>query len=128
MEAPTNVAREVRLLLDEMHSPKVAEALAAQGWDVIAVAAEPSLRGSSDADLLEHASRSDQILVTENVGDFSVLFADRIADDGECAALIFTNPRTFNRASLAYPNDMITALAAFLHDPPIEGQSWIWWL
>ncbi|MDE0606260.1 MAG: DUF5615 family PIN-like protein [Acidimicrobiaceae bacterium] len=118
----------MRLLLDEMHSPKVDEALAAQGWDVIAVAAEPSLRGSSDGDLLEHASRSDQILVTENVGDFSVLFADRIADDGECAALIFTNPKTFNRASLAYPNDMITALVAFLHDPLIEGQSWIWWL
>ncbi|MXW74582.1 MAG: hypothetical protein F4Z58_00895 [Acidimicrobiaceae bacterium] len=128
MEAPTNVAHEVRLLLDEMHSPAIAKALVAQGWEVIAVAAEPSLRGSSDAELLEHASRSDQILVTENVGDFSALFADRIADDGECAALIFTHPKTFNRASLAYPNDIITALSTFLHTPPIEGQSWIWWL
>ena len=118
----------MRLLLDEMHSPAIAKALVAQGWEVIAVAAEPSLRGSSDAELLEHASRSDQILVTENVGDFSALFADRIADDGECAALIFTHPKTFNRASLAYPNDIITALSTFLHTPPIEGQSWIWWL
>ena len=118
----------MKLLLDEMHSPMVAEALLAQGFDVVAVAAEPSLRGSSDAELLEHASRSDQILVTENVGDFSVLFADRIANDGECAALIFTHPKTFNRASLAYPNDMITALATFLHAQPIDGDSWIWWL
>ena len=67
MEAPANVARQVRLLLDEMHSPAIAEALVARGWDVVAVAAEPSLRGSSDTELLEYASRSDQILVTENV-------------------------------------------------------------
>ena len=128
MEAPANVARQVRLLLDEMHSPSIAEALVARGWDVVAVAAEPSLRGSSDAELLEHATASDQILVTENVGDFAVLFGDRVENDRPCASLIFTNPKTFNRASLAYPNDVITALEEFLKAPPIQGQSWVWWL
>ena len=118
----------MRLLLDEMHSPAIAAALVGQGWDVTAVAAEASLRGTSDADLLDQATASKQVLVTENVGDFSVLFADRVAAGGDCAALIFTNPKTFNRASLAYPNDVISALGAFLTAPPIQGRSWVWWL
>ena len=118
----------MRLLLDEMHSPAIAEALVAQGWDVIAVAAEPSLRGSSDAELFEHVSSSGQILVTENVGDFSVLHTDWLVSDRPCPALVFTNPKRFNRASLAYPGDLIAALDIFLSDPPIRGRSWLWWL
>jgi hypothetical protein len=42
--------------------------------------------------------------------------------------LIFTNPRRFNRATLAYPGKLIAALREFLTDPPITGVSWIWWL
>ena len=118
----------MRLLLDEMHSPAVAEALVAHRWDVTVVAAEPSLRGSSDAELFEHVSSSDQILVTENVGDFSVLHSDWLVSDRPCPALVFTNPKRFNRASLAYPGDLIAALDTFLGDPPIRGRSWIWWL
>ena len=118
----------MRLLLDEMHSPAVAEVLVAQGWDVIAVAAEPSLRGSSDAELFERVSSSGQILVTENVGDFSVLHTDWLVSDRPCPALVFTNPKRFNRASLAYPGDLIAALDVFLSDPPIRGRSWLWWL
>lgn len=111
-----------------MHSPAIAAALVEQGWDVTAVAAEASLRGSSDADLLDFATASEQVLVTENVGDFSALFADRVARNEECAALIFTNPKTFNRALLTYPNDVISALGTFLATPPMKGRSWVWWL
>jgi len=118
----------VRLLLDEMHSPAVAEALIAQGWDVVAVAAEPSLRGSSDADLFEYVGSSGQVMVTENVGDFSVLHSDWLVGDRPCPALVFTNPKRFNRASLAYPGNLIAALATFLSNPPARGRSWIWWL
>ncbi len=49
----------MRLLLDEMHAPAVAEALVASGHDVVAVAAEPELRGCSDRGLLEHACAAD---------------------------------------------------------------------
>ena len=41
----------MRLLLDEMHAPAVAEALVASGHDVVAVAVEPELRGCSDRSL-----------------------------------------------------------------------------
>ncbi len=118
----------MRLLLDEMHAPAIAAALAEAGFDVVATAADPSLRGSSDADLLALATTAGRALVTENVGDFSVLASARAVDGEPHAGLIFTNPNRFNRATLAYPGNLIAALGSFLDDPPITGDSWTWWL
>ena len=118
----------MRLLLDEMHAPAIAAALAGAGFDVVAVAAEPSLRGSPDADLLDHATAAGRALVTENVSDYPVLAASRAVAGEPHAGLIFTNPTRFNRAALAYPGDLIAALRTFLDNPPVSGDSWIWWL
>lgn len=118
----------MRLLLDEMHAPAAAAALIEAGFDVVASAADPSLRGLSDADLLDFATASGWALVTENVGDFSVLAAARAVDGESHTGLIFTNPGRFNRAALAYPGDLIAALGTFLDNPPVSGDSWIWWL
>ena len=128
MAAPTRTAREVKALLDEMHAPSIAGSLNDQSFDVIAVAADPGLRGRSDEDLLTHAAAPGRALVTENVADYMPL-ATQWAGAGEAhAGLIFTNPRRFNRATLAYPGNLIAALREFLADPPITGVSWIWWL
>lgn len=118
----------MRLLLDEMHAPAVAAALNEAGFDVVAVAADPSPRGAGDADLLDHAAATDRVLVTENVGDFSVLAAARAVDGEPHAGLIFTNPSRFSRATLAYPGNLILALRSFLDAPPVGGGSWTWWL
>ena len=118
----------MRLLLDEMHAPAVAEALVASGHDVVAVAAEPELRGCSDRGLLEHADAADQAIVTENIGDFSSLAAGWASEARDHCGLVFTSPRRFNRASRAYPSNLIAALGAFLESPPVEGRSWQWWL
>jgi hypothetical protein len=124
----TSVAREVNLLLDEMHAPSIVDALAEHSWDIVAVAAEAELRGLSDEDLLAHAAAEDRVLVTENVADF-VLLATRWTGEGRAhSGLMFTNPKRFNRATLAYPGNLITALRRFLDDPPVGGESWIWWL
>ena len=117
----------MKLLLDEMHVPGVAAALPGS-FDVMAVAAEPELRGRMDEELLEFAVSDGRGLVTENVVDFLALAA-RWADDGRRhAGLIFTHPRKFNRASLAYPGNLITALRRFLDGPAPAGDSWICWL
>ena len=118
----------MRLLLDEMHAPAVAVALTEAGFDVVATAADPSLRGSGDTDLLDHATATSRALVTENVSDFSVLSADRAVDGKPHTGLFFTNPSRFNRAALAYPGNLIVALRTFLDDPSISGDSWIRWL
>ena len=95
---------------------------------MVATAADPSLRGCGDADLLDHAAAGGRALVTENVGDFSVLAAARAVDGEPHAGLIFTNPTRFNRATLAYPGNLIAALQTFLDTPPVGGGSWTWWL
>lgn len=118
----------MNLLLDEMHAPSIVGALTEHSWDVVAVAAEAELRGMSDEDLLAHAAAGERALVTENVADF-VLLATRWTGEGRAhSGLIFTNPKRFNRATLAYPGNLITALRRFLDGPPVEGESWIWWL
>lgn len=40
----------MKLLLDEMHTPLIADALEGEGWSVGSVAGEASLRGSPDAE------------------------------------------------------------------------------
>lgn len=118
----------MKLLLDEMHAPAVADALRADGRDVFAVAATPSLRGTSDEDLLAYAAAQQLVIVTENVVDFAAI-ATRWATEGRAhAGLIFTSPKRFNRATLAYPGNLVVALHGLLGDPPEIGASGTWWL
>ena len=71
MASPTSPSREVKLLLDEMHAPSIADALTRESWDVVAVASTAQLRGMSDVDLLAHATTTGRALVTENIVDFA---------------------------------------------------------
>ncbi len=128
MAPPTGAAREVKLLLDEMHAPSIADALTGDSFDVVAVAAEPELRGISDEDLLAHAATETRVLITENVADFMPLATQWSGQRRSHAGLIFTNPKRFNRATLAYPGNVVSALHQFLAEPPIDGESSIWWL
>lgn len=128
MAPAPGVAREVRLLLDEMHAPSIAEHLVELSFDVIAVCSTPSLRGMADEDLLAHAAGDGRSVVTENVVDFTRLSAAWAAAGKSHSGLVFTNPRRFNRATLAYPGNMIAALGDFLTEAPVAGESWTWWL
>lgn len=86
-----------RLLLDEMFSPRIAESLNAAGHDCIAVAAEPGLRETPDAELLQLAVDTGRIFVTNNVIDVEPLRRGR-AESGEAAPpLIYTADSTFPR-------------------------------
>jgi hypothetical protein len=118
----------VKLLLDETHAPSVAVDLTGEAFDVVAVATQPELRGMLDEDLLAHATTERRALVTENVADFMPLATQWAGEHKSHSGLIFTNPKRLNRATLAYPGNLITSLRDFLTDPPITGKSWIWWL
>jgi predicted nuclease of predicted toxin-antitoxin system len=63
----------VRLLLDEMISPRVAHALRDSGYDVAAVAEDVNLRAMPDDVLLDVAANAGRILVTRNIADFARL-------------------------------------------------------
>lgn len=118
----------MRLLLDEMHALSIAEVLRSEGFDVSAVAERSELRGTSDADLFELASSTTSVIVTENIRDFAPLAGRWVADQRDFAGLIFTSPRRFNRAAVAYPGDVLAALRHWLSTAPPAGGSWTWWL
>jgi hypothetical protein len=118
----------VKLLLDEMHAPSIATELISEASDVVAVAAQPHLRGMADQELLAYATTEQRALVTENVADFMPLATQWASEHKAHSGLIFTSPKRFRRATLAYPGNLIASLREFLTDPPIDGESWIWWL
>ncbi|MEE9414612.1 MAG: DUF5615 family PIN-like protein [Acidimicrobiales bacterium] len=118
----------MKLLLDEMHAQSIAMVLSAESFDVVAVTSDPELRGMSDEDLLVHSAANGQAIVTENVGDFTKLVAQRASEGRSHCGLILTNPKRFNRATLAYPGNVVAALREFLDEPPVVGESWVWWL
>lgn len=118
----------MKLLVDEMHAPGIADILVAESFDVVAVAAQPGLRGMSDENLLSHATMQERAIVTENVADYMPLASLSAAAGRAHAGLVLTNPKRFHRATLAYPGNLISALRDFLVDPPITDESWTWWL
>jgi hypothetical protein len=118
----------VKLVLDEMHAPAAATSLNDGGWDVVAVANVVGLRGTPDEELLTWAANDGRLLVTENIGDVAAIAARWAAERREHAGLIFTSPKRFNRATLAYPGNLIAALRALLQHPPDLGASAVWWL
>ena len=81
-----------------------------------------------DSDLFMHAAATGRTLVTENIVDFAPLANQWAIENKAHAGLVFTNPKRFNRATLAYPGNLVAALRTFLNDPPINGESWTWWL
>lgn len=111
-----------------MHAPAAADALRAERYDVAAVAAQPALRGTSDDDLLTYAAAQRLVIVTENVVDFAALTARWVTEGRTHAGVIFTSPRRFNRATRAYPGNLVAALRELLADPPQLGSASTWWL
>jgi Domain of unknown function (DUF5615) len=67
----------LKLLLDEMYPPALAEALRSAGIEAYTVA-ERGLAGRSDLDILTYAETERYVLVTENVADFGRLTAERL--------------------------------------------------
>lgn len=86
------------LLLDEMLSPRIAEALRADGADITAIAESAESKGTSDPDVLELAAAEKRILVTANIRDFAPLDATWAAQGRTHSGIVFIS-------TSAYPQD-----------------------
>jgi predicted nuclease of predicted toxin-antitoxin system len=108
----------VRLLLDEMYSPPVAEQLRAGGHDAVSVhdAAHRRLEGAADAEVFAAAADEGRVLVTENVPDFSRLEAQALAEGRPAPALVFTTNRRFPRGDEATTGRLVRALTRLLNE------------
>ncbi|MCY3559675.1 MAG: DUF5615 family PIN-like protein [bacterium] len=121
----------MRLLLDEMHAPRVAARLRERGHDAVAVKERAELTGMSDEDLLRAATADQRAVVTENVKDFAPLHQHIAAAGQNHAGLIFTHPRRFSRSAPHHVQVLADALGAFLveHGPRLEEVgAFVWWL
>lgn len=86
----------MRLLLDEMYSPALVEALRRRGVDA-ATACELGLAGSSDPDLLAAAAAQQYVLLTENVADFARASAELLLSGGHHAGVLVALSSRFSR-------------------------------
>lgn len=121
----------MRLLLDEMHAPRVAARLRDRGHDAVAVKECAELVGMSDEDLLRVAAADERAVVTENVKDFAPLHQLIAAAGQRHSGLIFTHPRRFPRSAPDHVRVLADALGAFLveHGPMLDDVgSFVWWL
>lgn len=124
---------EPRLLLDEMHSPRLAEELRRRGHDVVAVAADPELRAMSDAELFRSAGPDGppplqgRWIVTENVKDFRRLLRRAEELGSPTSGVLFTSSRRFPR-SRRNPAPLVDALEAWVRHPDGAGRPAEDWL
>jgi predicted nuclease of predicted toxin-antitoxin system len=104
----------VRLYLDEMISPRVAEGLRGRGHDVVA-AAERATLGNSDARQLAEAIQEGRALVTFDVRDFSVLAKAAAVAGTEHWGIVLLSPARFSRSSIG---GLVRALERLLSRNP----------
>ena len=104
----------MKLILDEMSPPALAEALNAIGIDAVTVA-DLRLSGSSDAEVFGAAVASGRTALTENVGDFTRIAADHsTSGHGHPGVLIALSSR-FSRRQAGIPR-LIAAIQAMAHE------------
>jgi predicted nuclease of predicted toxin-antitoxin system len=110
----------MKLLLDEMYAPAIAQRLRARGHDVASVH-DPSYRtleGEPDEEVWAAAVADDRALVSENAQDFRRLEAEALARSQPRAPLIYTTDRQFPRGDPATIGRLVTALDALLATEP----------
>ncbi len=104
----------MRLLLDEMISPRTARELREAGYDVQAVKRDrPELSGKSDRELVLRMATERRAIVTNDVEDFEIIHEQLLAAGEEHHGMIFTDDATMPRNKGAIPQ-WVQTLAGLL--------------
>jgi hypothetical protein len=120
----------VRLLLDAMYTPVIAEQLRRRGHDVVSARERPRLAELSDESLLAFAQSQRRAIVTENVPDFLGLDAQYREQSRDHFGMILTTDHGYSRHAAGGIGRLVTTLDAWLQAHPEEatGNSLVWWL
>ena len=120
----------MKLLIDEMYPPVIAERLRDAGHDAVSVIELPDLIGQDDAQICEFAVSTVRSVVTENAADFLMLVKQRSAVGQAAPSLVMTSNRGFPRHSRSFVGRAMRALAAFCDehaedDPQAGAVHWL---
>ena len=112
----------MRLVLNEMWSPAIAEQLRARGFDVVA-ACEPAwasrYRSVEDDVVFARAQRDERTVVTDNIEDFQPLHTHLEARNETHWGVVYALRPWFDRSrSEEVVGRMVRALEALLRDHP----------
>jgi predicted nuclease of predicted toxin-antitoxin system len=119
----------VRLLLDEMLSPSIAEELRSRGHDVEAVAGHPRREGLPDPEIMSLARSEGRAIVTNNVRDFRPLHYEAVTPGGPGHYGMVFMPGNYRRTK-ADAGRIVAALEAILiqfpgDDDLANGETWL---
>jgi predicted nuclease of predicted toxin-antitoxin system len=110
----------VRLLLDEMISPRVARDLRDKVFDAVAVKADrPEWEALPDREILRHATAEGRTVVSNDVLDFQLLHNQMMAEGESHFGILFTDDATMPRSKASTPL-WVQTLAGFLETNPDE--------
>lgn len=95
----------MKLLLDEMISPKIARELRCRGdFDVQAIKGDrPDLEAVADREFVRRIATEQRTLVTNDVLDFQLIHNQMVAAGEEHYGLIFTSDSTMPRNKASIP-------------------------
>ncbi|MGD0452009.1 MAG: DUF5615 family PIN-like protein [Solirubrobacteraceae bacterium] len=111
----------MRLLLDEMISPRIARELRESGHDVHAFKKDrPDLASRSDRDLVRQMAAEQRAIVTNDIADFQAIHDQFAAAGDEHAGMIFTFDATMPRTKDAIPY-WVRALSTLLGEHSEDG-------
>jgi predicted nuclease of predicted toxin-antitoxin system len=110
----------VKLLLDEMISPKIARELRSKGLDVQAIKGDrPDLEAVADREIVRRIAAEQRALVTNDVLDFHLIHNQLLTAGEEHYGLIFTSDSTMPRNKASIPL-WVRALEKLLTEHPAD--------
>lgn len=108
----------MRLAIDHHYSPAIAEQLRHRGHDVVA-ALDRGWEREDDEALLALCAAEDRALLTNNVGDFTMIMRSWAVQGRHHAGLVFTADASMPRHRQAIGR-YVTALDGLLREHPAE--------
>jgi len=108
----------LKLLIDEMYQPSIAEQLRDRGQDVQAVTERPELRALADTDIFALAQQQQRAVVIENVADFSIIASGYDQRGQAHHGLVLVAPGSYPRGRRGTIGRMVTELGRLLDEHP----------
>lgn len=108
----------LKLLIDEMYPPAIAEQLRDRTHDAEAVTERSELRALADADVFALAQQERRAVVTENIDDFSVIATGYDQRGKAHHGLVLVPPGSYPRGRAGTIGRMVTELDGLLAEHP----------